>query len=80
MRCVQYNRDMDWRGAGKQAALSKLGFASTHPLMKGVKVSPDAKGETSAEEPAPAPVARVWPPPPHATSGTLLNPKVAAQT
>lgn len=64
---------MNWYSLGRQAALEKLGIANTHPLMKGTKVDV----EVPSEKPEKAPVARVWPPPPHATSGTLLNAKVA---
>lgn len=65
---------MNWYTLGMQEAMHKLGIANTHPLMKGVKVNPRA-AVTGA--PPPPPVARVWPAPPYATSGTTINPKVA---
>lgn len=56
-----------------ESHLNKVGFANTHPLMKGVQLD---TGEPSTAPPK-APVARKWPAPPHATSGTTVNPKVA---
>lgn len=71
---------MNWYAIGCQEALEKLGIANTHPLMKGVKVDVDTDPLDPAKpfKPEKAPSARIWPPPPHATSGTLLNPKVAS--
>lgn len=59
---------------GQVAAQTKLGFANTHPLMKGVQLDP---GAPDSLKPPKAPEARKWPAPPHATSGTTVNPKVA---
>ncbi len=58
---------------GQADALRKLGMANTHPLMAGAQLDP---GEPSTKAPK-APVARKWPAPAHATSGTTVNPKVA---
>lgn len=67
---------MNWVALGRQGVLIKLGIANSHPLMRGVKVDVDPE-ETDA--PPKPPVPRVWPPPPHATSGATLNPKVASK-
>ncbi len=53
--------------------MSKLGLSEKHPLLQGAKVETDPNSETATKPPK----MKVWPPPPHATSGTLLNPKVA---
>lgn len=68
---------MNWHALGRRAALTKFALAVNHPLMRGGKVDVGKPKETDAESPSTPPKARVWPPPPHATSGTLLNPKVA---
>lgn len=62
---------------GQETALKLLRLYKnaneSNPLIQGAKV------ETEAKKEMPAPVAPVWSPPPHATSGTVLNPKVAAE-
>lgn len=59
---------------GKAAALQRLGLIKAgeeNPLIQGVKA------DTKPNKPPAAPKTPIWPPPPHATSGTALNPKVA---
>lgn len=64
---------------GHAAALTKHGIAQSHPLLRGTRVElSDTDREDVGEYKEPkAPTAKVWPPPPHTTSGTLINPRVA---
>lgn len=67
-------------GLAKAGASAATGTSNQHPLLKGIKVdtaAPDVTDRSKPYAPEKAPTAKVWPPPPHATSGALLNPKVA---
>lgn len=69
---------MDWQALGRQGVRMKLGLASSNPLMRGTKAPVKALEQLGVvAPPKPAPVARPMPAPPHATSGTTVNPKVA---
>lgn len=72
---------MDWQALGRQEVLMKLGVSASNPLMRGTKAPTKAleRGKVVGP-PKSAPVARPMPAPPHATSGTTVNPKVAAMS
>ena len=59
---------------GSEEALRRLGLSKfateSNPLIQGAKLETD--------KPVKVPESPMWPPPPHATSGTALNPKVAS--